>query len=614
MANAAPTVESNLLLLHEKRHPPNPVLVALKIASACRDESHHYARDRAISEQLSTAANLLENVASGVLQGAVRAAIERDEKNKTFNPWVTGKRPLEPRIARDFFTTSSLHLAAEHELKVFVSNPFLYAHLQDLFWPRPPESGVADGLSSNAPASSTPGGTNNLMDMATVVQTAVQQGAAADGGGTVGKSRRLLKRMTTKHMSAGALSAPTSGSGSSTDGGALAPRWTACGWLHEASVYCGLLLLHVLVLPVLMFIPRSWEVAIEDQQRQMVTSRQLPFGLAWFFPAGRIALWTASTIFLASLLTVIPPPDFGPAEAGSRAAALAILTGSLHDGMLLLYLLGWATYELQDFLATDTRSTYFRDVFNIVDLSLITALAFACATRLAAPDNAHLMLPCQAISAMLAWLRLLQVLYIFPSTGPLLIMTIRMFHDLYQFLVLAAFVILAFAAAFRVLLNGEADVAWEAAGVATGVATDLTSLEGVASDAPRVPITFGAVITLMLEGTLTGEPDRIMGLHSGADHALGNFTWTMMALFGVVVVLLLLNLLIARFAKTFDIVYENVDANFKVAFARVVLKGGTHELVPPPFNLVRRVVLLLYAFLVQSPASHAPQQSDAGCC
>ena len=83
--------------------------------------------------------------------------------------------------------------------------------------------------------------------------------------------------------------------------------------------------------------------------------------------------------------------------------------------------------------------------------------------------------------------------------------------------------------------------------------------------------------------------------------------------------------LIARFAKTFDIVYENLDANFKVAFARVVLKGGTHELVPPPFNLVRRVVLLLYAVISylwtalrcprptrSSRASFTPLVDDAG--
>ena len=44
-----------------------------------------------------------------------------------------------------------------------------------------------------------------------------------------------------------------------------------------------------------------------------------------------------------------------------------------------------------------------------------------------------------------------------------------------------------------------------------------------------------------------------------------------MFLFGVVVVLLLLNLLIARFAKTFDMVYENVEHNFKVPRIRCPL-------------------------------------------
>ena len=75
-----------------------------------------------------------------------------------------------------------------------------------------------------------------------------------------------------------------------------------------------------------------------------------------------------------------------------------------------------------------------------------------------------------------------------------------------------------------------------------------------------------------MEGTMDGEPDRIMGLEIAP--SVYGFTWFMMALFGIVVVLLLLNLLIARFANTFDLIYENVDSNFKVQFARVVLKGA----------------------------------------
>ena len=73
------------------------------------------------------------------------------------------------------------------------------------------------------------------------------------------------------------------------------------------------------------------------------------------------------------------------------------------------------------------------------------------------------------------------------------------------------------------------------------------------------------------------------------------FAWLLMTVFGVVVVLLLLNLLIARFAKTFDMVYENLDANSKLAFARVVIEGHNKHLLPPPLNLLRSLILALYS-------------------
>ena len=103
-------------------------------------------------------------------------------------------------------------------------------------------------------------------------------------------------------------------------------------------------------------------------------------------------------------------------------------------------------------------------MFNILDLALIGAMGLTLASRLLTPLQPELTLPAQAVAAMLAWLRLLQVgaaastpphlctsphvtrvispprpflhcpfdqvLYIFPSTGPLLIMTIRMLSDL----------------------------------------------------------------------------------------------------------------------------------------------------------------------------------------
>ena len=52
--------------------------------------------------------------------------------------------------------------------------------------------------------------------------------------------------------------------------------------------------------------------------------------------------------------------------------------------------------------------------------------------------------------------------------------------------------------------------------------------------------------------------------------------------------------LVARFIKTFDMVYENVDSNFKVAFARVVVEARKKELLPPPLNLISAIISVLY--------------------
>ena len=59
--------------------------------------------------------------------------------------------------------------------------------------------------------------------------------------------------------------------------------------------------------------------------------------------------------------------------------------------------------------------------------------------------------------------------------------------------------------------------------------------------------------------------------HPASAPVATTFTQLCMLVFGIVVVLLLLNLLSARFAKTFDIVHEHVDSHFKLEFARIVL-------------------------------------------
>jgi len=71
--------------------------------------------------------------------------------------------------------------------------------------------------------------------------------------------------------------------------------------------------------------------------------------------------------------------------------------------------------------------------------------------------DSHCRLKAQAVATLLVWMRVLQILFVFPSTGPLLLMTLRMLDDLWKFLMLASIIIVAFACSFYVLLTAEAE-------------------------------------------------------------------------------------------------------------------------------------------------------------
>ena len=59
--------------------PPNPVLLSLTLASSMLIEASHFSGDGVVCDQLHAASALLQNVASGLVDGAVRAADEKEE-------------------------------------------------------------------------------------------------------------------------------------------------------------------------------------------------------------------------------------------------------------------------------------------------------------------------------------------------------------------------------------------------------------------------------------------------------------------------------------------------------------------------------------------------------
>ena len=93
----------------------------------------------------------------------------------------------------------------------------------------------------------------------------------------------------------------------------------------------------------------------------------------------------------------------------------------------------------------------------------------------------------------------MQVLFIFPSSGPLLLMCLRMLEDLVQFLTLAAFVVVAFGCAFFVLFCAA-----------------------YARNQPTHPhiLSIPTVISLLVEGALDGESAHIIDSIQGGTNEL----------------------------------------------------------------------------------------------
>uniref|UniRef100_A0A7S2DNX5 Ion transport domain-containing protein n=1 Tax=Haptolina brevifila TaxID=156173 RepID=A0A7S2DNX5_9EUKA len=353
--------------------------------------------------------------------------------------------------------------------------------------------------------------------------------------------------------------------------------------------YLGNAILNICAFPLLPLVPTAWEDTIATWFNHRRYKDHSSLVLLWIFPSGRFASWFISMFALAVMLTFMTP----------RPTQLHFA-----DVLMAAYLTGISVSEYKEAANALSRygqlRRYFMDPFNFLDLSLVSVLGL-----LLIPRQSHarglegtfteLELPCQAVGSLLGWMRLLQILFMYSKTGPLLLMALHTLEDLWQFLLLTAIVIVAFGGSFFVLLANTPPP--PSPGLDASSHLDaLSPLEDLQSPVqPKVQIL--NVLGVLITAAMKGEPDHIL-LATGADETLGAEAWAIMYLFGGVVVLLLLNLLIARFAKTFDMVSENVDANFKVAFARIVIEGRKKELVPPPLNLLRLSIDLLHSGLL----------------
>ena len=342
--------------------------------------------------------------------------------------------------------------------------------------------------------------------------------------------------------------------------------------LSVASRWLLLALVNLVWLPLLTVAPESWVVTRATQQRlAMQRGDQTTLVVAWLLPCGRAALRVTSALMLAGILTLRVPSvssvSWWDALLATWAAALleSIATQIRHQRASVI---GWLTDD-------------FFNALESVMLLLLIGLGGCAAYDIITeqPEASELSVSLQSFAVLVAYTRLLEVSYIFPKAGPQLLTLQFLIGDLWHVSIsLLSPLLLAVACAFVVLKQG------------------FTSQPvGLAVDG------YLDVLRILIGATINSEPQDLQELPieetSGKTIIVSSFL--LAALFGLIVILLLLSMIVARFSLTFSNISDSIDAIYKLKFAQITvlytaqLRGS--QLAPQPFNLLRRAILTLYA-------------------
>ncbi|KAL1521251.1 hypothetical protein AB1Y20_020922 [Prymnesium parvum] len=346
-------------------------------------------------------------------------------------------------------------------------------------------------------------------------------------------------------------------------------------WLRAACL-CVQLLVNLAALPFLFALPDGVATRLEVSFRAALErGAPAPFGLIWVLPPGKALNWLLWSVTLCGVLTFLPP-DRGDAPFDGWDRHLADPFNLIDEavalclgGILACRLFG--TPPPDDAPPADPPSLLF-EAFNVTSLRVESSASLYASSV------------CQAVGAGLMFLRLMKVLYMLPQTGRLLLMAIHMLRDLRGFLVLLFFVLGSCVLMLYIWIRVSTPY------LSSALVDGTTDLDAF----------FLTIYALLDEALVTGEPMFHEALanpargkirHTGELRA---FLFCIGMYFYVIVALLLLNLLIARFSKSFSLVDERHDLNTALVFARVCLAPEYQELVPPPLSLIRHFAVGVY--------------------
>ena len=182
-----------------------------------------------------------------------------------------------------------------------------------------------------------------------------------------------------------------------------------------------------------------------------------------------------------------------------------------------------------------------------------------------------------SISVLLKGLLITRLLRLHARLGPLMLMVLKMVYDLVLWVIIVGVPVVSFAASLYTLYKDEF--------ISGDAAKDDACI-----DPDQEFQTFGSGLLILLDTMLFADPLYACYRESSSP-VIGT---VLIYLYVLITAIMLVNMLIALMAKTFDNVFEAQETHYLFLKARTISDWLQYPAAPPPLNLLSLPYLLVY--------------------
>ncbi|XP_042192415.1 transient receptor potential cation channel subfamily M member 2 isoform X2 [Callorhinchus milii] len=239
---------------------------------------------------------------------------------------------------------------------------------------------------------------------------------------------------------------------------------------------------------------------------------------------------------------------------------------------------------------------YFSDIWNKLDVAAILVFLVGLACRWIS-ETFYYGRIILCLDFIIYCFRVMHIFAVNKTLGPKIIMVKRMMKDIFFFLFLLALSIVAFGVAKQgILIHNEDRLDWIFQGV---VYHPYRMIFG------EIPIDVGFSGFDLNQCTLTGsDPYK----PKCPEHDSNNnpifpewITVILLCIYLLFTNILLLNLLIAMFNYTFQLVQENTDKIWKFQRCHLIEEYHSRPSAPPPFIILSHIILFVQCIIIRRP-------------